>query len=278
LHTGKLKWLLGRIKVLRGRVGQSNFKWLADGFEEVTGMEQTDSGKALDADILQCRADILRARQNTALTETKKHKTKEEKEQVTESPVTSTQTTQAPPAIESPTQPLTEKEKAKIELKSNIPARKQTAYVHNSEKENYETQDVSVATNQKDEKPSEEAGHIQNNNEIKIIKQVKSLISDSKQAGGQQVPRFNLAEQIMAEQRKSSATKRKAPNRNVVSVKQPAYDTGLTDSSRQEVLDEEKEFASTQQEIIAWIVRQDIERLCEDKKQREQKRFSGQRF
>jgi len=254
------------------------YKWLTDGFEEVMGMEQMDSGKALDADILQSKADILRARQSTALTEIKKHKTKEEKEQAHELPVTSVQTTQAPPAIGNPTQPMTEKEKAQIEPKNNIPARKQTVDVQISKKENYEANNVSVATNQRDEKPPEEAEYIQNNNEVKIIKQVKSLISGSEQTDGQEVPRFNLAEQIMAEQRKSSATKRKAPNRKIVSVRQQAYNAGLTGPSRQEVLDEEKEFSSTQQEIIAWIVRQDIERLCEDKEQQGQKSFGNRRF
>jgi hypothetical protein len=252
--------------------------WLADRFEEVMGMEQMDSGKALDADILQSKADILRARQSTALTQIQEHKTKEEKEQSPDLPVTSVQTTQTQPAVGSPTQPVREKEKAKIEPKVNIPARKQTTDVQINKKENHEAKNASVATDQRDQKTPEEAGYAQNSNEVKIIKQVKSMISGSEQTGGEEMPRFNLADQIMAEQRRSSAIKRKAPNRNVVSVRQPAYDAGLTGPSRQEALDKEKEFASTQQEIIAWIVRQDIERFCEDKEQRGQRSFGDQRF
>jgi len=241
-------------------------------------MEQIDSDKAFDADILQSRADILRARQSAALTEIKEHKTKEEKKQAPELPVSSMQTTQAPPAIGNSTQPVTQKEKAKIESKSNIAARKQTTDVQINKKENNEATNVGMTTNQREEKIPEETGYTQDNKEIKIIKQVKSMISGREQTGGEEMPRFNLAEQIMAEQRRSSATKRKAPNRDLVSVKKPVYDAGLTGPSRQEVLDEEKGVASRQQEIIAWIVRQDIERFCEDKEHRRQRSFRDQKF
>lgn len=175
------------------------YRWLTGGFEEVTGMGQKDSSKAFDADILQCKADILRARQSVrtpwesaALTETTKRKAQ--------------------------------------------------------------------------------------SNEVKFIEQVKSMISGGEQTDRAEVPRFDLAEQIMAEQRKNSAAKRKAPSRKIVSVKEQRRDGGPAGPSEQKAVGEEKEFSSSQEEIIARIVGRDIERLCKGRDQRGQKSFGDQRF
>jgi hypothetical protein len=77
------------------------------------------------------------------------------------------------------------------------------------------------------------------------------------QRGKGEIPRFDLAEDIMAEQRKISAIRRKGPGRKIESRKHevevgPAHYT----------IGQPMPAQSYQQQIIAEIVARDIERLC----------------
>lgn len=70
------------------------------------------------------------------------------------------------------------------------------------------------------------------------------------------VPKFDLAEQIMAEQRKNASVRRKGPARKVQPAKrQPEFDpVGYAVTSQPVSLGQEQ--------VIADIVAKDIERLC----------------
>ncbi len=68
------------------------------------------------------------------------------------------------------------------------------------------------------------------------------------------IPKFDLAEQIMSEQRKNASVRRKAPARKV-QPRQPKLEPVLcTMTSQPESLGQEQ--------IVADIVAKDIERLC----------------
>lgn len=74
-----------------------------------------------------------------------------------------------------------------------------------------------------------------------------------------EVPQFNLAEQIMAQQRKATAVKRKAPVVKVVPVRNPAASnksSGFMVSISPRI--------SNHAKIIAEIVARDIMELCGD--------------
>ncbi|MHC4387924.1 MAG: hypothetical protein ACYS8I_06825 [Planctomycetota bacterium] len=75
--------------------------------------------------------------------------------------------------------------------------------------------------------------------------------------GKREIPRFDLAEQILAEQRKISAIKRKAPGKRIDALRSavevgPAHYAIRPPAPRQPY----------QQQIISEIVARDIERLC----------------
>ncbi|MHC4394998.1 MAG: hypothetical protein ACYS1A_05025 [Planctomycetota bacterium] len=74
---------------------------------------------------------------------------------------------------------------------------------------------------------------------------------DTEQKRGQ-IPRFDLAEEIMAEQRKITAIKRKAPDKK----------TGLKAEPIRYAIEPQRLMFSEQEGIIAEIVARDIERLC----------------
>lgn len=71
------------------------------------------------------------------------------------------------------------------------------------------------------------------------------------------VPRFDLAEQILAEQRKISAIKRKAPMKRVEALR-PAVEVGPAHYAVRPPAPRQ----AYQQQIIVEIVARDIERLC----------------
>ena len=72
-----------------------------------------------------------------------------------------------------------------------------------------------------------------------------------------EIPKFDLAEQILAEQRKTTAIRRKAPGGK--SAVQAAESQNKTTSRTGEM---QTPPLSEQQQIIAEIVEKDIERLC----------------
>jgi len=70
------------------------------------------------------------------------------------------------------------------------------------------------------------------------------------------VPKFDLAEQIMAEQRKNASVRRKGPARKV----QPATQRPEFDPVSHVMMSQPVSFG--QEQVIADIVARDIERLC----------------
>jgi len=73
------------------------------------------------------------------------------------------------------------------------------------------------------------------------------------QRGKGEIPRFDLAEEIMAEQRKITAIRRKAPGKTIETQKEErvGYTIGQPIPAQ-----------PYQQQVIAEIVARDIERLC----------------
>ena len=73
-----------------------------------------------------------------------------------------------------------------------------------------------------------------------------------------EIPRFDLAEEIMAEQRKIAATKRKAPGKKTEAerLEPQAEPVGYT------TIEPPTPASPEQNRIIAEIVARDIERMC----------------
>ena len=72
-----------------------------------------------------------------------------------------------------------------------------------------------------------------------------------------EIPSFDLAEEIMAEQRKVTAIRRKAPGQKT-EVQRLKPETRIADH----IIDQSKPLLSEQEKIIAEIVAKDIEKLC----------------
>jgi len=72
-----------------------------------------------------------------------------------------------------------------------------------------------------------------------------------------EIPKFDLAEDIMAEQRKITAIRRKAPGGKPAVQKAEPKDETVSQTGETQA-----PFSSEQQKIIAEIVAKDIERLC----------------
>ena len=71
-----------------------------------------------------------------------------------------------------------------------------------------------------------------------------------------EIPRFDLAEEIMAEQRKITAIKRKSPEKKMEAEARPTVE------SFRYALEPQGVTTSGQKDIIAEIVARDIKRLC----------------
>ena len=74
--------------------------------------------------------------------------------------------------------------------------------------------------------------------------------------GRSEIPRFDLAEEIMAEQRKITAIKRKSPEKKIEAEARRGVE------SFRYALEPQRLTASGQDDIIAEIVARDIKRLC----------------
>ena len=74
-----------------------------------------------------------------------------------------------------------------------------------------------------------------------------------------EIPKFDLAEEIMAEQRKMVAIKRKAPGKSEPQKVEPQL------GSVGHIVESELPMASEKEQIIAEIVARDIEKLYRDK-------------
>lgn len=165
-------------------------------------MSKAENKEQIDADILQCKADILRARDIIPRAPATSEK---EPHEETKSKKTDENTTQSADVIEI----STEKEKTSREGTSPLPI-----------------------------KPTEPAKTPQDETEI---------------------PTFDLAEDIMAEQRKVTAIRRKAPGKKTEAQKQEAK-TKPTDYT----IEQPPPVRSDRTQIITKIVARDIKRLCGD--------------
>ena len=96
------------------------------------------------------------------------------------------------------------------------------------------------------------------NKEAEVVKSDddKSLKAKEIEVEPMEIPRFDLAEEIMAEQRKITAIKRKSPERKMEAEARPAV------GSFHYALEPQRLTLSGQEDIIAEIVARDIKRLC----------------
>jgi len=167
-------------------------------------VSKAENNEQIDADILQCKADILRARDIT--TEYKKGTRQESKPQKEDNMTNPANVAERPELEELPPS------------QNDIPE---------------------VRTGQ-----------------IKLSEDTPDVPEEDEQVQAE-IPRFDLAQEIMAEQRKITAIKRKAPSQKSEARKaEPQVGpVGHTIGLPMPVLSE-------QERIVAEIVARDIERLC----------------
>ena len=83
-------------------------------------------------------------------------------------------------------------------------------------------------------------------------------VSSNEQQGAGQIPTFDLAENILAEHRRTAARRRKAPGQGQaepeIQPARPAVKTHVVEPPSQDLLDLHR--------VVAEIVAHDIERLC----------------
>jgi hypothetical protein len=176
--------------------------------EKVIEVSKAGSNKQIEIDILQCKVDILRARNIIP-----PHDNTTQKNPVTQN--STIETTQSSDATEI----STHKDTSWIPTET-IPAKETTPLPRSG-----------VSVNKKEEaETSEETPEI---------------------------PSFDLAEEIMAEQRKITAIRRKAPGQKT-EAQRLKPETQIVDH----IIEQPKPLLSEQEKIIAEIVARDIERLC----------------
>jgi hypothetical protein len=178
-----------------------------------------DSNEQTDADILQCKADILRAR-DIIPSDKKKPDSEVNPQQTGET------TTDIEPTNPQETDPL--------------PA----------ERTNY-TDTV------KQPEPERATSSIQEvqAEQVKSGKDIASEPADAEQQKSE-IPKFDLAEEIMAEQRKITSIRRKAPGKKVETQRQEPEVELISHTIEQPI-----PVLSGQEQIVAEIVARDIERL-----------------
>jgi hypothetical protein len=186
--------------------------------EKVIAVSKAGSNKQIEIDILQCKVDILRARNIIP-----PHDNTSPKNPVTQN--STRETTQSSDATEISTYEDT----SSIPIET-IPAKETTPLPRSV-----------VSVNKKEETETSEE------------------TPDSPRCDGVAtgIPSFDLAEEIMAEQRKITAIRRKAPGQKTEAQRsepqaQPADYT----------IEQPTPTLSVQEKIIAEIVARDIERLC----------------
>jgi hypothetical protein len=181
--------------------------------KEVIVVSKAGSDKQIDIDILQCKVDILRARDIIPPHDN---------------------TTQKNPATQNSTI-----ETAQPSDAAEISAHKDTSSIPIETMPAEETTPLprSVVSVNKKEK-------------------AETLQAPKGQEKGE-IPSFDLAEEIMAEQRKITAIRRKAPG-----VKTGVQRLKPEVQSADHIIEEPKPALSEQEKIIAEIVAKDLERLC----------------
>jgi hypothetical protein len=115
-----------------------------------------------------------------------------------------------------------------------------------------------------DNRPKQSSNDIASRPAGKKAKLANSLSVES--AGAMQethgIPKFDLAEQIMAEQRKIAAIRRRGPGRKAEAPKQQRRVESIAHTV------EPPPILSEQEQIIAEIVARDVQRLCKDNSSR----------
>jgi hypothetical protein len=181
-------------------------------FEEIKLVSQAENEEQFDSDILQCKADILRARD-------------------------------IKPGSPPPQKKETDKEAEPQERDENASKSTDTEEI-SSQKEGEPREDTSAIPIET--MPRKEAAPLP-----------KPVVSAEKKEKAE-IPRFDLAEEIMAEQRKITAIKRKAPGKKTeAETSEPEAEPADHTTIEQPALT-----LPEQDRIIAEIVARDIERLC----------------
>ena len=211
-------------------------------------MSKTDSNEQIDADILRCKADIRRARD--IIPGAPPPSTKETRQKL-KAQKTGEKTTQPADAAE------ISADKKKSPREDTVPIPIETIAAP-KEPVPPPTEKVNKKEALKQPEP-EQAISSQNNilepqaEQIKPGKATSAGPENAEQEKGE-IPRFDLAEEIMAEHRKITAIRRKAPDKRV-EVEEPQVES--TGYIREQPMPEPSE-----QQIIAEIVARDIEKLC----------------
>jgi len=86
------------------------------------------------------------------------------------------------------------------------------------------------------------------------------ILQDEEELDEAQIPKFDLSEQMMAEQRKITALKRKAPGAKVETQNE---EIEISSSNKKSIKSKQPSIEYNQ--IIAEIVARDIEKLCRGK-------------
>jgi hypothetical protein len=173
--------------------------------EKVIAVSNAGSNKQIEIDILQCKVDILRARNIIPPHDNTTPK----------NPATQNSTIETAPPSDA-TEISTYEDTSSIPIET-IPAKETTPLPRPAE---------SVSKKEEAEETLE-------------------------------IPSFDLAEEIMAEQRKITAIRRKAPGQKT-EVQRLKPETQIVDH----IIDQPKPLLSEQEKIIAEIVAKDIEKLC----------------
>lgn len=206
-------------------------------------VSKAENNEQIDADILQGRADVLRAR-DIVLPSPKKPQP-EPKSQKTG---------------EDTTRPA-EKEKTAREDKSSVPIKIETI-------DSRQTSNLPVETvNHPDSAKQYESERETSNRKNIRAAQAEQINADKKGPVGPEtvdevrteIPRFDLAADIMAEQRKITAARRKAPGEKITTGGQQRRAQSIADTIEQPM-----PALSEQEQIIAEIVARDIAKLCGD--------------
>ena len=185
--------------------------------DEIKLVSQAENNEQFDSDILQCKKDILRARD-------------------------------IKPVSPAPKKKKTDQEAESQERDANAIQSTDTAEISiQKEKESREdTSSIPVALPQAEAIPPKETAPLP-----------KLVVSADKKEKAE-IPTFDLAEEIMAEQRKITAVKRKAPGKKTEDqrAEPQAEPAGYT------TIEQPVPTLPEQDQIIAEIVARDIEGLC----------------
>jgi len=136
---------------------------------------------------------------------------------------------------------------------SSATGKKETDKERKSQKPDEDTSKSAQAAKASNEKA---AGKDTGSIPIETTVQKKTSPSPAKQKEGE-IPRFDLAEEIMAEQRKITAIRRKAPGKKTEAERRQEQVEPISYSLEQPMPEE-----SEQNRLIAEIVARDIKRLC----------------